>query len=185
MILVVVAILCVASVPIAGGRLSALAELDFAGGLGRDRRGGAAGPDRQRAPGGSHGVHVALHVASYALVVLFLIANRHLVGIPIMAIGAGLNMIVIAANGGVMPAASAALRIAGIEQSEDFANSAALDHPTAAAARRRDPDPGPVGDRQRPQRRRPADLRRGADPAARHLPLAPRHAGDAAHRQFS
>lgn len=143
MLLVVVAILCVASVPLAGGRLSALAELDFRAVWAAIGAAALQVLIVNVLPGGSHGVHVALHVASYALVVLFLIANRHLVGIPIMAIGAGLNMIVIAANGGVMPAASAALRIAGIEQSEDFANSAALAHPRLLPLGDVIPIPGP------------------------------------------
>ena len=143
MLLVVVAILCVASVPLARGRLSALAELDFRAVWAAIGAAALQVLIVNVLPGGSHGVHVALHVASYALVVLFLIANRHLVGIPIMAIGAGLNMIVIAANGGVMPAASAALRIAGIEQSEDFANSAALAHPRLLPLGDVIPIPGP------------------------------------------
>jgi hypothetical protein len=143
MLLVVVAILCIVSVPLAGGRLSALSELDLRAVW------AAIGAAVIQVlivtvlPGGSHGLHVALHVGSYALVALFLVANRHVTGIPLIALGAALNVIVIAANGGVMPAASAALRIAGIGQSEDFANSAALDHPRLLPLGDVIPVPGP------------------------------------------
>lgn len=71
----------------------------------------------------------ALHVVSYALLVVFLIANRHLPGLWIVCIGTTMNFLVISVNGGVMPATARALRIAGrVVDPEFFANSATVAH---------------------------------------------------------
>jgi Family of unknown function (DUF5317) len=70
-----------------------------------------------------------MHLASDALVGAFLVANPRLPGMPVLALGAGLNVLAIAANGGVMPASASALRIAGIDVTDGFANSAAVAHP--------------------------------------------------------
>jgi hypothetical protein len=48
---------------------------------------------------------------------------------PVLALGAALNILAIVSNGGVMPASASALRIAGIEVTDGFANSAAVTHP--------------------------------------------------------
>jgi hypothetical protein len=81
-------------------------------------------------PSGSAGLHRALHIASYALAVVFLIANRRLAGIRWLALGTTLNLIAILANNGVMPASRSALRTAGrLASSTDFLNSAAVPHP--------------------------------------------------------
>jgi hypothetical protein len=62
---------------------------------------------------------------------------------PIIALGAAMNVLVISLNDGVMPAASAALRIAGIDQDGGFANSAALAHPKLLFLGDVIPVPGP------------------------------------------
>lgn len=56
---------------------------------------------------------VPLHLLSYALVGLWLIVNLRV--LPLVAIGAGAlaNFVVVAANGGRMPASSTALKAAG------------------------------------------------------------------------
>jgi hypothetical protein len=51
-----------------------------------------------------------------------------LVTVPVVAVGAALNVLAIASNGGVMPASAAALRISGIDNRAGFDNSAALAH---------------------------------------------------------
>lgn len=61
---------------------------------------------------------VAILLASNALVAAFLVVNRHLPGIAIAAIGMGLNVIVIAANG-AMPVSQRALDKAGYEEAVD------------------------------------------------------------------
>jgi hypothetical protein len=143
MLLVITAFALVASVPLAGGRLSRLADI------------------RLRAvwtvfvsvviqvgittvvPGGSHLLHVALHLFSYVLAAWFLVANRHVTGILVVALGAGLNVLAISANGGVMPTSANAMRIAGLQPAHDFHNSALVAHPHLAFLGDVIPVPGP------------------------------------------
>jgi hypothetical protein len=81
-------------------------------------------------PGGSPWLHRVLHVGSYALAAVFVVANRRVAGIRVLAVGATLNLIAILANNGVMPASRSALRTAGrLTDSTDFLNSAAVAHP--------------------------------------------------------
>jgi hypothetical protein len=81
-------------------------------------------------PGGSPSLHRVLHIGSYALAAVFVVANRRLAGMRILALGATLNLIAILANNGVMPASRSALRTAGrLTTSTDFVNSAAVAHP--------------------------------------------------------
>jgi Family of unknown function (DUF5317) len=128
MLLVIAAVLCVVSVPLFGGRLARLAELDL-----RATWAALLAAALQvwitQAPDGSHALHVFLHFASYAFVSWFLIANRRLVGMPLLALGAALNVLAISVNGGTMPASVSAARIAGIDSADGFANSAAVAHP--------------------------------------------------------
>lgn len=74
---------------------------------------------------------VALHLASYGLAAAFLGANRGVPGLWLLALGAGLNLLAIGANGGVMPAQPAALEAAGLRHEADgsFVNSGAVDQP--------------------------------------------------------
>lgn len=55
-----------------------------------------------------------LFLVSYALLIGLIVLNRHLVGIPIVGIGLGLNTLVIAANGGYMPVTAEAVERAGL-----------------------------------------------------------------------
>ena len=82
------------------------------------------------APGGSPWLHRALHIGSYALAGVFVVANRRLAGMRLLGLGATLNLVAILANNGVMPASRSALRAAGrLTSSTDFLNSAAVAHP--------------------------------------------------------
>jgi hypothetical protein len=56
----------------------------------------------------------AVYVASTALVALVVVANLRIAGMAVVALGAGLNLAAIVANGGSMPADSGALATAGI-----------------------------------------------------------------------
>ena len=77
-----------------------------------------------------HWLAACLHVVSYLLAAAFLWQNRHLRGLPVAALGGGLNLLAILANAGRMPASPDALRSAGIVASEDhFANSTAVPDP--------------------------------------------------------
>jgi hypothetical protein len=143
MLLVVTAIALVLSVPVAGGRLSRLADTRiraiWAVLLAVAIQVGIS----DVAPGGSHAVHVALNIASYTLDAYFLFANRRIAGVPIVALGAGLNILAISANGGVMPASASALRISGIDPRAGFDNSAHLVHAHLAFLGDVIPVPGP------------------------------------------
>lgn len=66
----------------------------------------------------------ALHLASYGLALAFVWTNRHIGGIRLTVLGGVLNLVAIVANGGVMPASSAALEFAGKPvSSAEFENS--------------------------------------------------------------
>ncbi len=75
----------------------------------------------------------ALYVASTAAVLVFVLANARLRGMPVVALGAALNLVAIVANGGIMPASAAALRAAGLEPSSGFTNSDVLASPALAS----------------------------------------------------
>lgn len=76
------------------------------------------------------GRELAAHVASYGLVGLFLLANRHLPGVWLVALGYLSNAAAIVANGGLMPASEEALRAAGrwalLEQAGMVYNNSAV-----------------------------------------------------------
>ena len=85
-------------------------------------------------PEGNEGVKQAVHIGSYLLVFGFLALNvRRVPGVWIIAAGAFLNFVVIAANEGVMPADPGALRRAGLERHEgEFQNSREVEDPRLA-----------------------------------------------------
>ena len=121
-------LLCILSVPLFGGRLGALAELEF-------RRGWlAVGALLIQVviisilPGGGGKLSEEIHLATYFMLAGFLIANRHIPGLLVIALGGALNFAAIVTNGGVMPADPAAIEAAGIPQEAgEFANSAPAD----------------------------------------------------------
>lgn len=143
MILVLLALLCVASVPLSGGRLSALADLELRGTALVVTALAVQVVVVSVAPGGSHALHAALHVGSYVLAAAVLVLNRRLPGVPLIAAGAALNVAAILANGGVMPASADAMRIAGVPGDEAFANSAAIARPHLLPLGDVIPVPGP------------------------------------------
>lgn len=75
----------------------------------------------------------AVHVASYLAAGAFSWVNRRVPGILLIAGGAAANGVVIALNGGVLPASADALARAGIVQEPGtFVNSGVLEHPRLA-----------------------------------------------------
>lgn len=81
-------------------------------------------------PGPASPLRLTLFLSSYALGVAFLYLNRRLPGLWLVAVGAVLNLVAIAANAGVMPATRGALATAGVLPSgEVFANSAYVANP--------------------------------------------------------
>ena len=67
-----------------------------------------------------------LYVASTVAVLGFVLRNVRISGMPIVALGAGLNLVAIAANGGTMPASGAALASLGGGTSGGYINSREL-----------------------------------------------------------
>jgi len=125
MLIGVALLVCIISVPLLGGRLSALADLEF-------RRGWLAVGALliqiviiSILPGGGWGLSEEIHLATYFMLGGFLVANRHIPGLLVIALGGALNFAAIASNGGVMPADPDAIEAAGIAQAAgEFANSA-------------------------------------------------------------
>ena len=143
MILVALALACVASVPLTGGRLSRLIDLPFRWGWAALSSLALQVALTTLAPTGSSGLLKLAHVASYLLAAACIFANRRITGLPILALGAALNFVTITANDGVMPASARAMRLAGLAPAEHFGNSAALADPHLLALGDVLPVPGP------------------------------------------
>jgi uncharacterized protein DUF5317 len=133
MILGIAYLLCLLSVPLAGGRLSALADLP----LQKAWLAGAAIAIQIAIvsvfPGDLGPLGEPLHVLSYLLLGAFAWFNRRIAGLPIVALGGLLNFVCITVNGGVMPADPDALEAIGRSPtSDEFINSTALPNPKLA-----------------------------------------------------
>jgi hypothetical protein len=144
MILVLLAILCLASVPLTGGSLGRLAEL-------RLRRLWITPAAlllqvviTEIVPGYSHALLAALHIVSYCLIVGFLWSNRGIPGARVITAGTLSNMLVILANGGVMAASKTAERLAGLSVGAGFHNTAVQAHPHLLWLGDIIPVPGPL-----------------------------------------
>jgi hypothetical protein len=143
-ILIIIAALCVISVPLADGSLARLSGLRL--------RGLWVAPVALAlqvlittiAPDGHRTLHVAVHIATYGLIGIFLLANRSVPGIMTIASGAFMNTVAIVANGGVMPAAATAQRLAGLTEGVGFHNSAVLAHSALLWLGDIIPVPGPL-----------------------------------------
>jgi Family of unknown function (DUF5317) len=121
-------------VPVLGGRLSRLATFPLRSGWLVALALGAQVLAISVVPGWPRPLLVALHALSYALAGTFVWANRHLPGIALLAAGGGLNALVIARNGGQMPASEQAVRAAGLPvETDHFVNSGVVVHPRLAA----------------------------------------------------
>jgi Family of unknown function (DUF5317) len=73
-----------------------------------------------------------LYVASTAVVLTAVLANWRIPGLPIVALGAASNLLAIAANGGYMPAARAAVVALGKTDPVVYSNSAVVETPAFA-----------------------------------------------------
>ncbi|MPZ73325.1 MAG: hypothetical protein GEU74_08860 [Nitriliruptorales bacterium] len=78
--------------------------------------------------------HVPAHLGSYALAGVFFWLNRRVPGLWITGLGGGLNLVAIAANGGVMPASATAVAASGAPTADAgaFINSTAMAAPRLA-----------------------------------------------------
>ena len=122
---------CVASVPLAGGRLAALSTLQFrAPWLLMAAIAGQVLIVSVFPGSGSEALHTAAHIGTYVIAAVFVVLNRHIPWVWLVALGGALNFTAIAANGGVMPAAPRALEKAGFAlDPAGFTNSGAVSHP--------------------------------------------------------
>jgi hypothetical protein len=77
----------------------------------------------------SQDVASPLWVASYALLLVGAVRNRHLVGVPVVAAGMLLNLVAVLANHGTMPVLYSAMHDAGRTTVQE-ANSTALADPS-------------------------------------------------------
>jgi len=121
-------LVCILSVPLMGGRLSGLTELGFRHAWLPVAALAAQVLIISVLPGGGGHLSEEIHLATYALLGVFLVFNRHIPGLLVVAAGGALNFAAIAASGGVMPADPEAIAAAGIPQdATEFANSAPAD----------------------------------------------------------
>jgi Family of unknown function (DUF5317) len=74
-------------------------------------------------------VPAIVHLASYVFIGFFVFMNRSITGLWILGVGWASNLIVIAANGGVMPTAASAASSARGAAAGQFLNSKALHNP--------------------------------------------------------
>jgi predicted MFS family arabinose efflux permease len=129
MIVLACLLIAVLSVPMAGGRLGALADLRFRHGWLLALGLGLQILIISVAPGGDGPLHQAAHMLSYLLAGAFLVLNRRVPFLWLVGSGGLMNFTAIAANDGVMPASRSALRTAGLAVESGFTNSAFLTHP--------------------------------------------------------
>lgn len=73
-----------------------------------------------------------IYVASTALVLLAVLANRAIPGMLVVALGAASNLAAIIANGGYMPASAAAMEALGKAPKTVYSNSAVMPDPALA-----------------------------------------------------
>jgi hypothetical protein len=144
MILFLLAAFCLVSVPLTGGKLSRLAQLQLRWLWVAPLALGVQVVIITLVPGGNHTVHAAIHIGTYVLIAAFLGANLAVPGVRMITLGAACNAAAIIANAGVMPASATAQRIAGLAQDSGFNNSAAVAHPHLLWLGDLIPVPGPL-----------------------------------------
>jgi Family of unknown function (DUF5317) len=128
-ILIVMAVLGVASVPLLRGSFAPLARLELRWLWTAPLALAIQVVITVIAPGGNVALHEAVHVGTYALAGMFLWANRRLPGARLIGAGTICNATAIVLNGGVMPQWGAAARLAGLKLGPGFHNTAVLSHP--------------------------------------------------------
>ena len=123
-------IVCLLTVPLLGGRLSALADLTFRyawllpAGFGIQLLIVYAIPDWPAA------ILNVVHIGTYAFAAAFVYLNFRTPGVLVVALGGLSNFIAITANGGVMPASKSALAYAGLADTPgQFASSTSVPDP--------------------------------------------------------
>jgi MFS family permease len=130
MLLAAALLVCVATVPLFGGRLEALADLELRARWTLIVALGIQMTIVYAVPHWPADLLDAAHVGSYLFGVGFLVANRKVPGLLVIAFGGALNLLTITVNGGVMPASRSALASAGLSDTPgQFASSISVAHP--------------------------------------------------------
>ena len=170
MLLGLVFIACLLTVPLARGRLTALADLQLRrvwlalAGIGVQILIISVLPD------GMAGLHEGIHMFSYALLGAFAWSNRRIPGVPLIMLGGAAELHRDRRQRRRDARRSGARRACRARGGEGFVNSGAMAEPEPAVPRRRVRDPRVVAAVQRLQRRRHHDRARRARAAARRLP---------------
>ena len=129
MILIILATLCLISVPLTGGSLSRLTNLHLRCMWIAPLALGLQVAIITIVPGGHPALHSAIHIATYGFALIFLLANIRVPGVPLITAGTLANAVAITTNYGIMPASAAAQRLANLTQTSGFHNSAHVSHP--------------------------------------------------------
>src|SRR3954462_14802881 len=126
-------LLLLVTVPVAGGRLGRLSEVEIRG-LWLVAAAFAIQVLLVTVfPSGHPTLHRGAHLATYGLAAACILRNLHIRFVWVVAAGGLLNFIAIAANGGGIPASRGALSAAGLDPaSGEFANSDLVRHPHVA-----------------------------------------------------
>jgi MFS family permease len=134
MLLALLFLIALVTVPLAGGRLGALADLEIRRPWLAIAAIGTQVLIISVIPGvGSEQFHEAVHMGTYLLFGAFMWSNRRIPGLPVIALGGSLNLLAIAANGGVMPADPDLLMHESQRAGADgFVNSGAVADPKLA-----------------------------------------------------
>jgi uncharacterized protein DUF5317 len=77
-------------------------------------------------------IGAALYVASTAAVLVAVLRNVYVPGMPLVWLGAASNLAAVIANGGIMPTTNEALATAGLEPVDGLSNSAVVANPALA-----------------------------------------------------
>ena len=130
MIIPLLGLLALLSPVVAGGSLRRLADLRFRGTWVLVAALVAQVVAIELVPGANHGLLSAVHLATYVAAGWYVVLNRQIPGLWLVALGAASNGVAIAANGGTLPASRTALESAGIHlEPGEFVNSGVLAHP--------------------------------------------------------
>ena len=130
MLIIALALLALLTVPLTGGRLSALANVQLRKVWLLPTALGMQVLVISIVPHWPHALVSGIHIGTYALAAGFVYANRHVPGVLLIGAGGVCNGVTIALNGGTLPASADALARAGkpVDPGE-FANSGVLDDP--------------------------------------------------------
>ena len=145
MILIALAGLCLLSVPLTGGSLRRLADVELRGMWVPMLALAAQVVITVIVTSGSPALHRGIHMATDVLLGVFLWCNRRLPGVRVIAAGALMNAVAIFANRGVMPASLWAQRTVGMHiTGGGFENSTHVGHALLPWLGDSIPWPGPL-----------------------------------------